>query len=355
MRGGGLTPGILTASALAAAGLVAGLAGCGDPPLCAGDVFVAFAQTHVTTDLDAFAPGVQTNVQVRTSLGLGDTVTLEILDAGGAVVGTASRAVGRDGVAEFEDVTVPASRATLRATGSGTCGDGQDEIMVDVPAGAGCTVELSPAPEINAHYAPLGVLSARSDPDPVAPGYQTTVRVLTRPGWATEIFEATPAERSLGVITADAGGVASVLVTALDGPVAFRATCRGAGTELASRALAVFVDTTPPSCELVAPAPGSTITPASDENHDLGDGVQLQVTGRAADPDVAGEPVTVTVALSGGAPIAVPDAVTGDDGTATTTLTLLPAQTSVAYDFALTMRDHAGNSCTALATYVEDP
>ncbi|HEX7837658.1 MAG TPA: hypothetical protein VF469_09360, partial [Kofleriaceae bacterium] len=247
------------------------------------------------------------------------------------------------------------SRATLRATGSGTCGDGHDEITVDVPAGAGCTVELSPAPEVNAHYAPLGVLSARSDPDPVAPGYQTTVRVVTRPGWTAEIFEATTGERSLGVVTADAAGIASVPVTALDGPVAFRATCRGAGTELASPALGVFADTTPPSCELVAPVPGSIITPAADENHDLGDGVQLAVTGRAGDPDVAGEPVTVTVVESGGAPIAVPDAVTGDDGTATTTLTLLPALTSVAYDFALTMRDHAGNACTALATYVESP
>lgn len=331
------------------------MAGCGDPPLCSGDVFVAFAQTHVTTDIDEFAPGVQTSVKVRTSLHLGDTVTLEILDGGGAVVDTASRAVGGDGVAEFDYVTVPASRATLRATGSGICGDGQDEITVDVPAGAGCTVELAPAPEVNAHYAPRGVLSARSDPDPVTPGFQTTVRVLTRPGWATEIFQTTLAERSLGVVTADASGIASVPVTALDGPVAFRATCRGAGTELASPALAVFADTTPPSCELVAPVPGSTITPASDENHDLGDGVQLAVTGRAADPDVAGEPVTLAVVESGGGPIAVPDAVAGDDGTVTTSVTLLPALTSVAYDFALTMRDHAGNACTALATYVEDP
>ena len=330
-------------------------AGCGGPPLCQSDVFVAFAQTHVTTDLDGFAPGIQTNVQVRTSLEPGEAVTLEILDAGGSVVDTESRAVGDDGSAEFDYVTVPASRTTLRATGSGTCGEGRDEIAVDVPAGAGCTVELAPAPEANAHYAPLGVLSARSDPDPVAPGYQTTVRVLTRPGWATEIFQATPGERSLGVITADADGVASIPVTVLDGPAAFRATCRGAGTELASPAVAVFADTTPPSCALVAPVPGSAITPASDENHDLGDGVQLAVTGRAADPDVAGEPVTLTVVESGGAPIAVPDTIAGADGTATTEVTLLPAPTSVAYDFALTMRDHAGNACTALATYVEEP
>lgn len=131
--------------------------------------------------------------------------------------------------------------------------------------------------------------------------------------------------------------------------------CRGAGVELASPAIAVFADTTPPSCELVAPAPGSTITPDSDENHDLGDGLQLAVAARATDLDVAGEPVTLAVTVSGAGAIAVPDTTAGADGTATTEVTLLPVAAPVVLDVALTMRDHAGNACTSVASYVQAP
>lgn len=330
-------------------------AGCSDRPLCQSEVFVAFAQTRVTVDLDDFAPGIQTDLTVRTSLQLGDVVTLEVLDAAGTVTQTEARAVGDGGLAEFDYVTVPASHATLRATGSGLCGDGHDEITVEVPAGAGCMVQLATQPEHAAHHGALGVLAERTDLDPVTPGYQTQVLVATRPGWATEIFETTAGETSLGVVTADGDGIARVPVSIADGPVAFRATCRGAGTELASSVLALIADTTPPSCELIAPVPGSVITPASDPDHDLGDGLQVVVIGRAADPDVAGEPVTLSVTEIGGAPIAVPDTVAADDGTATTEVTLLPAPARVTYQFELTMRDHAGNACTSIATYAQDP
>jgi hypothetical protein len=347
MRGGGLCQAILAASALSA--------GCSDRPLCRSEVFVAFAQTRVAADLDDFAPGIQTSLTVRTSLHVGDVVTLEVVDAAGTVTQTAARAVGDDGTAEFDYVTVPASHATLRASGSGLCGDGHDEIMVEVPAGAGCAVELATQPEHGDHYGALGVLAERTDLDPVTPGYQTQVLVATRPGWAAEVFETTAGETSLGVVTAGGDGIASVPVGIADGPVAFRATCRGAGAELASRVLALVADTTPPSCELIAPAPGAAITPASDPDHDLGNGLQVVVIGRAADPDVAGEPVTLSVTETGGGPIAVPDTVADGDGTATTEVTLLPALAPVTYQFALTMRDHAGNACTSVATYAQDP
>jgi len=52
-----------------------------------------------------------------------------------------------------------------------------------VAAGTLCALALDPAPEARAFYAPLGVLNAQTDPDPVTPGYQATLRVASQPGW----------------------------------------------------------------------------------------------------------------------------------------------------------------------------
>jgi len=352
MRGFGLCPRILTTFVWAIAGW-GGLAGtgCGDPPLCQSEVFVAFQEATIAVDVDAAAPGVQTDIHLRTSLEAGDLVTLEILSTDGTSLGTWIQPVAADGSAEFSDVSVPGPRAVLRATGRGTCGEGHDEITADVPAGAGCTVALVPPPEVNAYYAPFGVLSTQSDPDPVTPGYQTTVRVMTSPGWSVEIWETTAGEQSLGVVTAGADGVATLPVTVLDGQVGFRATCRGTATELASPTTTVLADTTPPGCAIVAPMPGSTITPAFDDDHMLADGVQLAVAAHADGDDVAGEPVILTIGAGSGAPIDVGASDTDADGTSTAAAVLAPAVTPATFNFELTMRDHAGNLCTSPVTY----
>jgi hypothetical protein len=344
MRAGGLCAIILITSA--------GIgAGCGDPPLCQSEVFVAFEQTAISTDIDAVAPGVQTEVHIRTSLREGDVVELDVLDPAGIALEAMLQPVAADGSAVFTGVSVPTPRVVLRAIGRGICGEGRDEITVDVLAGADCTVQLDPEPEQNAYFAPLGVLSTRSDPDPVSPGYQTTVRVVTRPGWTTELFQTTTAEQSLMVAIAGGDGVTTLPVTVEDGRVGFRATCRGPGTQLASPTTTVIVDTTPPTCELVAPAPGATITPALDANHDLGDGIQLQTVGHADGSDVAGESATLAINPAGGAVTAVPASDTDDAGMTSASPTLAPPSTPAAYDFALTMRDHAGNTCASLASY----
>lgn len=347
MRARGLCPRIL-GSLACGWGLCAG---CGDAPLCQSEVFVAFEQTAITSDLDAAAAGVQTEVHVRTSLREGDVVELEVLAPAGAVLESMSEPVAADGSVVFSGVSVPSPRVGLRAIGRGLCGEGRDEITVDVLAGADCTVQLDPEPEHNDYFAPLGVLSTRSDPDPVTPGYQTTVRVLTRPGWTTEIFRTLTDEQSLMVAVADASGVTALPVTVLDGRVGFRATCRGAGTQLASLTTTVIADTTPPSCELVAPAPGATITPALDMNHDLADGIQLQTVGHADGSDVAGESATLAIGPEGSAATEVPASDTDDAGMTSASPTLAPPSTPAAYDFALTMRDHAGNTCASLASY----
>lgn len=344
---GGLCPGILAGSALLGAG-------CDGVPLCPAPVFVAVAPTQITTDLDGFAPGVQTDVRVTTSLLVGDVVTLDVLDIEGTPLSTISRAVDDRGEVAFDDVTVPTPEVVLRATGSGICGMARDEVTVDVSAGAQCALALDPAPdpapEASAYYAPLGVLNARSDPDPVTPGYQATLRVASQPGWSIEILGNGGA--TIARLTADSSGAVRWPVTLLDGPAGFAAVCQGGGAQLLARAVTVMVDTTPPHCALTGPAPGSLITAASDEDGDPGNGVQLTVTGGAADPDVAGEPVDVGLAEAGVGAVAVPPTTAAADGSVRAPLTLVPAGSPASYDVAITIHDHAGNTCTAVTTYV---
>lgn len=325
-------------------------AGCEDLPLCSREVFVAFEQTTITADVNASAPGVQTDVHLQTSLQDGDVVVLDVISADGALLAQVSTTV-IDGGATFSGVLVSPPRVVLRATGRGTCGEGHDEVTVDVVAGAPCELRLAPGPEHNPHLAPLDVLSTRSDPDPLSPGYQATVLVTTLPGWSAEIVRTTTEEQSLGIAIAGGDGIARMPVTVLDGQVAFRAICRGAATELASQRIAVIADTTPPSCELTVPVAGATITPALDQDRDLGNGVQLAVSGRAEGSDVDGEPVILTVIGPEGSPIRVQASDTDEGGVTTAMATLDPFATPATYEIALTMRDHAGNSCMAVASY----
>jgi hypothetical protein len=340
---GRLCPGILAGSALLGAG-------CDGVPLCGSPVFVTFAPTKITTDLDSFAPGVQTDVRVRTSLLVGDVVTLEVLDIDGTPLSTVSRGVDARSEAVFDDVTVPTPQVVLRASGRGICGEGHDEITADVSAGTLCALALDPAPEARAFYAPFGVLSAQTDPDPVTPGYQATLRVASQPGWSVELLGNGGA--TLAVVTTGPDGAASLPITLSDGPVGFGAICRGGGAKLLADTVAAIVDTAPPSCAVIGPPPGSRITSASDEDGDPGDGVQITVIGAATDGDVAGEPVDVSLTEAGVGAIAVPPAVTAADGTVRVPVTLIPSGSPARYDVAITMHDHAGNACTAITSYV---
>jgi len=61
--------------------------------------------------------------------------------------------------------------------------------------------------------------------------------------------------------------------------------------------------------------------------------------------------VTFTIASAGAPPVAVPASDTDGAGVTTAAATLAPITTPAAYDFALTMRDHAGNTCTVSARF----
>ncbi len=80
----------------------------------------------------------------------------------------------------FAGVTVPAPHATLRAVARSTCGHAEDAAEIDVIAGSGCDLALTPTPQAAAAY-PTGVLNAAIDPDPT-PGFQAQLAVTTRFG-----------------------------------------------------------------------------------------------------------------------------------------------------------------------------
>jgi hypothetical protein len=344
MRGGGLTPGILAVWALP-------LASC-DPPLCRSEQFVAVSTTTILGDVDDFAPGVQADIDVHSSLLPGDRLTLEVLDESGASRDTLSRSVGVDGGARFDFVTLPVPRAVLRASGHGVCGVAHDEVMLDVPPPLSCDLVVAPAPVTSAFYAPFGVLNLKTDLEPAKPGLQTQVQVGSRPGWTVEVLRTTAGaigEQPLGMFIVGADGVARAPVTLPDGWATLRAVCHGDGKTLGSTVLTVLADTTPPRCQLVAPVPGTTIT--WDDDHDPRDGVQFTVTARAADRDIAGEPVSVAIVDARGTTVSTASTAMGGDGIASNQMTVIPLSSPARYTAALTMHDHAGNACVAIAAY----
>lgn len=304
-------------------------------------------------------------------------VDLEVDSNDGAQIATMSAPVDANGDVIFANVPVAAPGVQLHATGQGVCGIGRDQLAFavsgasngsgggvgsgggsgggggsGVPVDTGpCSISLDPAPEANAFYAPsgiAGVLTTHSDPDPATAGYQTTVHVKTAPGWTAEVFEtfdgATSgvAPTSLGQMTADATGQASAPATVFDGAIGLHAVCHGLhGGVSTSRTTHVLVDITPPACEIEAPAPGTTI-PANGKPT-----AQVTFTVHAGDADVVREPVGFTLTGNGATIDGKPSRVR-PDGTAATVPVPLAAGT---YDARLTLRDHAGNVCTADATY----
>jgi hypothetical protein len=334
------------------AGLVVSAFGCGDPPLCPSEVFVAIQESQVASDGDTAAPGIQTDVHIRTSLREGELLTLEVIDNSGAVTSVISAPVDASGNVTFPAVTVPEPVVTLRATGDSVCGRGEDQVTLDISAGADCALSLTPAPETNTYYAPLGVLSTHSDPDPDTAGYQTTVHVATRAGWTVELFANTGSgEQLLATAPADNNGQVALTRTLGDGQVTLRATCHGAGGEASSLPELVYVDTTRPACTIETPTTGSTITPSFDANGDLADGVQLALAATIAGDDVVDEPVTIKVSDAGSAVTTVDGSPVDPSGGTTATITMAPAATPATFQLELTGHDHAGNTCTVDQSY----
>src|SRR5262249_9749007 len=152
--------------------------------------------------------------------------------------------------------------------------------------------------------------------------------------WSSELFVTGPTgqEVSAGSKTAADGG-ASFAITLAEGRTSLRAVCHdpGTGTASPSSTSSVLVDTVAPICTVASPAPGSTITPAYDGDGDLGNGIQLTVTGAIAGGDVMGEAATFTVIAPDSTRVDVAGTALDGSGATTALTTLAPATTPATY------------------------
>jgi len=327
------------------------LVACGDESICPSELFVAIQTSEVSIDSDPAAPGMQTSIRVRTSLGEGEQVTLEVFE-GDVALATATALTDVNGTAIFADVTVVNPSSRIRASISVFCGDADDEIVVPVALGSSCSLAFSPTPDASDFYAPARVYSTLTDPDPSTLGFQATAVVIADPDATVEIFENTGnGEQSLGVFTAGITGVVEVAHTLLDGAHTFRAFCTRGQTAAVSVPISIFADTTRPTCAFTSPAPGTTITPAFDNNLDLSDGIQLLVTAQVLGGDTETEPTTLSVAPLGGAATAVSSTKIDSSGLAGGFVTLDPETSPATFTFGFTARDHARNECSVAHDY----
>lgn len=336
-------PALFSGAAFAPLAAAVALAACGDPPICQSDVFVAIQTSEIVTDVDA-APGVQGDVEVRTSLEAGETVTLEVIN-GDRVIETREATVEAGGYARFSAISVSSPSTTLRASIDAQCGAAEDERTIEVIAGTGCELTMDPLPEIIPMFAPNGVLSTRTDPDPDKPGHQLAPTVHTRAGWSVDLVRVSGDDAQLATVMAGVDGLAVFDATVFDGTYTFRATCHGPGFSVTSAALPVVVDLTPPTCRLVSPVPGSTITPAFDANADTADGIQLEVVAQVDGDDVMGEPIDLVVTEVGGSPTTFAGTPIDAAGRTTFAATLAPATTPAMFQLTLAAQDHAHNAC----------
>jgi hypothetical protein len=347
MRGIGLCPRILTTlvwSFVRAEGLALALAGvtgmgCGDPPLCQSDVFVAFQQTMISTDVDAATPGVQTDVHLRTSLQAGDVVTLEVLGEDGTQVEAIEAPVADDGSVVFTGVSVSGPRVFLRATGRGTCGVGRDEIAVDVLPGAGCTVHVT---------SPTAPVTRDAD-DTSANGSQVDVALAVGPACVGRtVTSRCGASSPSGVVQSD-GSVALRTNICVTSPCQAEVDCTfrvidAIGVETRADVTIVF-DDQPPVTDFTAAAKGRQ---------------HIQLTWTAPDHWVLGGPPPVAYLLKNSS---MPLSNANFDGTGTVLMTAAPAapgsletldvvslSSGMPQYFAIAMLDGAGHrSAVALA------
>jgi len=286
------------------------LGACDDGPICQSDVFIAVQTSQIASDVDTTAPGVQADITVRTSVAEGEVVVLEVQDRDGVLAERLEATVDARGDATFRAVTVTEPRTILRASVDTACGANANEVAVDVFASSACQLALSPEPAPNAHYAPIPVLTTRTDPDPLAAGYQIAATITSRPGWLVELVQSTATgDRVLATTIADRSGIARTQQTLADGLAVLRATCR---------------------------EPASTLAAASLAN-------------------VEGEPTALVYQQTlGGPPVSATTTAVDASGGMTAVAALAPATTPASFTFGLVAQDHAGNQCLVEQTFEVD-
>ena len=328
--------------------------GCGDGPICQSEVLVIIQSPSgtIVEDSSAVDDGVQTDVSIRTTVGGDEEVTLEVLDADGEVLATATATTDGAGDATFDDVTLPDGAAQLRAVvDAGECGSDEDVVDISIVIGGdGCELSLRQTPLEVEHYAPIGVLSTANDPDPNTLGFQLDVDVTAAGGTTVELFAlgASGVETSVGTETTDASGAATFSFTIDEGRQSLRVACGAASSAITT----VHVDTVAPACMMTHPAAGASITPGMDDDADLSNGVQLTLEASVGidATDVEGEAASFRVTVDGTTETLVGSDVDAD-GLSTVATTIDPATTPTTATIEFVTQDHAGNECAVTETY----
>lgn len=338
--------------------LAALVAGCDDGLICQQEVLVAIIEPSgvITEDLSAAVDGVQTDVRVQSTFSRGVTLTLTVEDDDGNALATLTAETDAQGNALFQDVTVPVEGADLRVVGdAGECGRDEDVRHVELLGGGDCTLEFATAPEANAFYAPLDVFNSSTDGSAAMPGYQGDLVVTTKAGDTVGVFLSGPGavETQVGSGTADGTGELRLAMNLPEGQDNLRVQCTGpAGTGVRSSGVtSVFVDTVSPACSLTSPVPGTSITPALDDDMDISNGVQLELEGLAAGGDTLGEGARFVVTAPGGTMTSLTGTAIDAAGNSTADATFDPATPPADFVVAFSTIDHAGNTCSAMSTY----
>jgi hypothetical protein len=295
-------------------------------------------------------PGIQINVSARTTLRPGTRLLLLIGKSGGDPEPGPEAVVSATGTIEFDDVTVPTGTVTFVLRGDNGCK--QEEFsthifVFDQFGDASCVLTLPAAVESDVPP-PATYLNAMSDSDPIQPGLQARFIVTTvRPDVQVELMvrDIPTGSEVDPVMPSSADGNAVFVLTLAEGSHAARALCRWAEIPKprASATLAFAVDTQPPDCALTAPT--AAVTPADDLDGNLANGIQFEVRARSEASDVAAEvPVfNVVGTMDNGSPI---DAAGQSQAVAT-----LPNPPPALQTMSVSLRDHAGNPCTASVVF----
>ena len=272
---------------------------CGDGIGCPDVIDLSIqplpSELDASQDIDSGRPGIQIDVIVVTNIGPGQAVQLEI-DANGNM-STLNAQTDSNGDARFQSVDMPNGAVTLQATSTSRCGEGfSNSISVTVSGSAGCELTIAEGPIDVPFYAPIPVLNQNNDSDVATPDFQATIVVNTDPEANVRILSSdieTGDETEL-VSGPATGGIATFPLTLAQGQHALQATCETGPVSGISPTTTVFVDTTPPTCELTRPEENVTVIPSFDEDGDEDNGIQFIWTGSAdsgADNDILGEPV----------------------------------------------------------------
>ena len=328
------------------------VAGCGDGPICQLEslVWVTSPQGPIVSDTDPRTDGIQQDVTVKSTFPRGAEVTLTVSDSADAVVQTLTGTTDADGNVLFADVTIPGDGATLKVEAdAGQCGSDSDTVTVTMIGGGDCALEFATPPVPSSFYAPLDVWNVETDADHTSTGYQGDAIVKARAGEQVKLYLSAPGVPETEVAAGTVGDTNQVnlAISAPEGQVNLRAECGAADgvTPRSSGVTSIFVDTVAPTCAMVAPTPGTSVTPGLDANSDLTDGIQLTLRGNGDGGDGAGEAASFTITGPGGGTTALVGTDRDTAGDSTADATFDPATSPADYSVRFATTDHAGNGC----------